>query len=58
MSRAGYRVGSMPWLDADAVDFQGLWLFCETRLDKMSIAGKGSTEAELLHHEGGDAIRE
>jgi hypothetical protein len=58
MSRAVYHVGSMPWLDADAVGCLGLWLCCETRLDKVLIEGKGGTDAELLHHEEGDAIRE
>ena len=51
-------VGSRPLLDVDAVGFQGLWLFCETCLDKVLIEGKGGTDTELLHHEEGDAIRE
>jgi hypothetical protein len=34
-----------------------LRLFCEARLDKMLIEGKGSPDAQLLPDEEGDTIR-
>src|SRR5262249_20217079 len=35
-----------------------LWLFYETRLDKMLIEGKHPADAQLLHDKEGDAICE
>jgi hypothetical protein len=35
-----------------------LRLFCEARWDKVLIECKGCSDAQLLHHEKGDASRE
>ena len=35
-----------------------LWLFCEARLDKVLIEGKGRPDTQLLHDEKGDTICE
>ena len=43
---------------ADATGNSALRLFCEARLDKVLIEGKGRPDAQLLHNEKGDATRE
>jgi hypothetical protein len=52
-----FAIACTPWFGADVTD-PVLRLFCEARLDEVPIECKGPPDAQLLHDEKGNAIRE